>query len=381
MTLTRPAVVLAALLVGWPVSQAQAASGCMVSPTDKSVVSGRFGKFRGGGKGNFGSANSKPHMHDGLDFSTSGSSQPVYATSSGTITYIGARGSAGNTILVQRDGGDIIGYYHLSGFASGLAKGSKVESGQQIGLSGNTPSSTMTKHLHFVYGVGQRDDARAKSFDANATQSAFNPSILPYIFNQQSGIGWKTDPAPFFCDSFPIQDGHPDQAAFLGSSTKEQHAILFNGETPTGGDAVQQAAAASDEAVAKGEGKTVSELLSDGDGYGTLPEPPIGDYDSMSFDEMLSTESNRRFVDAQWAAQLTQVSSRALFVDLVRIQSVENVLANATKLKQERVEALYAVYVALKAGKVSAIADASAVLSAKGAVRADLNQQPVYEGD
>ena len=65
------------------------ADTCMVSPTEKQTVSGRFGKFRGGGAGNFGSANQKPHMHDGLDFSTSGASQPLYATTDGKITFIG----------------------------------------------------------------------------------------------------------------------------------------------------------------------------------------------------------------------------------------------------------------------------------------------------
>jgi len=52
------------------------AQACMVAPTEKKVVSGRFGKLRPGGSGNFGSANTRPHVHDGLDFSTSAHALP-----------------------------------------------------------------------------------------------------------------------------------------------------------------------------------------------------------------------------------------------------------------------------------------------------------------
>ncbi|MBN0934105.1 M23 family peptidase, partial [Pseudomonas aeruginosa] len=76
MTMRNKLLALAALVAVTPAL----ADTCMVSPTEKQTVSGRFGKFRGGGAGNFGSANQKPHMHDGLDFSTSGASQPLYAT-------------------------------------------------------------------------------------------------------------------------------------------------------------------------------------------------------------------------------------------------------------------------------------------------------------
>ena len=56
------------------------ADTCMVSPTAKEQVSGRFGKFREGGAANFGSGNAKPHMHDGLDFSTGAQPGQVVAT-------------------------------------------------------------------------------------------------------------------------------------------------------------------------------------------------------------------------------------------------------------------------------------------------------------
>ncbi|KWZ71675.1 M23 family metallopeptidase [Pseudomonas aeruginosa] len=343
-------LVLAALVAVTPAL----ADTCMVSPTEKQTVSGRFGKFRGGGSGNFGSANQKPHMHDGLDFSTSGASQPLYATTDGKITFIGNRRSAGNAILIERSNGDVVAYYHMSGFATGLKKGMEVKAGQYIGLSGNTPSDKMVKHLHFTYGTAQKDEARAKAFTQDAAKGTFNPAQLPFAFNQQQGIGWKTDPAPYFCATFPIQDGNPQHYPILGKDTKEQHAILF-GNVPPGGVApnvkfepAQVAAANADAALAAAEGKSPAEWLSDTDGYGALPTAPIGGYDTMSTQEMLLTEAGRRFGDAEWNNNITKVSSRALWSDYVHAVGVGNYMAEAVYRKKERVEALLATYTAQK---------------------------------
>ncbi len=341
------------------------ADTCMVSPTEKQTVSGRFGKFRGGGSGNFGSANQKPHMHDGLDFSTSGASQPLYATTDGVITFIGGRGTAGNAILIKRGNGDVVAYYHMSGFATGLKQGMEVKAGQQLGLSGNTPSDAMVKHLHYTYGTAQKDAARAAAFPQNAAKGTFNPSQLPHVFNQQAGIGWKTDPAPYFCATFPIQDGNPQHYPILGKDTKEQHAILF-GSVPPGGVApnvkfepAQVAAANADAALAAAEGKSPAEWLSDKDGYGSLPTAPIGGYDTMSTSEMMLTEAGRRFSDAEWNNSITKVSSRALWVDFNRAVGVSNYLAEAVYRKKERVEALLAIYTSQKMERIRKQADAA----------------------
>jgi len=350
------------------------ADTCMVSPTEKQTVSGRFGKFRGGGSGNFGSANQKPHMHDGLDFSTSGASQPLYATTDGVITFIGKRGTAGNAILIKRGNGDVVAYYHMSGFATGLKQGMEVKAGQQLGLSGNTPSDAMVKHLHFTYGTAQKDAARATAFPQNAARGAFNPGQLPHVFNQQAGIGWKTDPAPYFCATFPIQDGNPQHYPILGKDTKEQHAILF-GNVPPGGVApnvkfepAQVAAANADAALAAAEGKSPAEWLSDKDGYGTLPTAPIGGYDTMSTSEMMLTEAGRRFSDAEWNNNITKVSSRALWGDYNRAVGVNNYMAEAILRKKERVEALLAIYTSQKMARIRKQAEAAHERAQKDAV-------------
>lgn len=354
------AVLRGVAVVGVLACAQSALADCMVSPTDRQVVSGRFGKFRGGGAGNFGSANQKAHMHDGLDFSTSGASQPVYATTEGTIMFAGARGTAGNAVLIKRGNGDVVAYYHLSGFANGIQRGAKVTPGQQLGLSGNTPSGAMVKHLHFTYGTAEKDEARAKAFSENAQRGPFQPAQLPPVFNRQADIGYKTDPAPYFCQTYSIQDGHPEHYPILGKDTKAQHNILF-GNVPSGGVApdtsaepVQVAAANADAALAAAQGKTPAKFLSDADGYGALPTAPIGGYDTMSTSEMMLTEATRRFSDTEWNNNITRVSSRALWVDYNRAVGVGNYLSEEIYRKKERVEALLAVYTAQKLASLKA---------------------------
>jgi len=339
---------VAAALAGFTASAI--ADSCMVSPTDKQVVSGRFGKFRGGGAGNHGSANATPHMHDGLDFSTSNSSQPLYATTEGKIIFMDMRGTAGNTIIIKRGSGDTVAYYHLTSFAKDLKKGSDVTPGQLIGYSGNTPSASMAKHLHFVYGTVQKDAVRAKTFAENAHKGPFNPAQLASVVNKQGDIGWKTDPAPYFCATYPIQDGHPEHYPILGKDTKEQHAILF-GSVPPGGEAptnvvesAQTEAANADAALAAAEGKTTTDYLSETETFGSIPSPPIGDYETQSYMEMMMTEANRRFGSWLWKKALLIARPRSLLSDYTFALGVSNNLAEAIRRKKERVEALLAVY-------------------------------------
>ncbi|WP_335617543.1 M23 family metallopeptidase [Bordetella flabilis] len=347
-------------------SQAQAQSTCMIPPTQKEVVSGRFGKFRPGGAGNHGSAVQTPHIHSGLDFSTSGQSQPLYATTDGVVTVASFSQSAGNMVFIKRDNGDVVSYFHLAGFADGIKPGAKIRAGQQIGISGNTPATSMAKHLHFEYGTAQRDEARAKAFSEKAQLGPFDPAQLPSVVNQASGLGWRTDPAPYFCATFPIEDGHPEQYPILGRDTKAQHDILF-GDVPDGGvapnaqfDDVAVAAANMDAKAAQAAGQSPATRLSDSDGYGALPQPPLGEYDAMSPFEMLQTEGMRRFASAQWNTNLTQVSSRALWVDYNLAEGVSTRLDAEILRKKERINALLAALTAARSNRLSAEAQRNA---------------------
>lgn len=359
------AFTLAALVAAGVVVQSTAAAqDCLVPPTTKEVVSGRFGKFRGGGSANFGSSNVAPHMHDGLDFSTSNAEQPLYSVTAGTVMFVGPRGSAGNALLIKRGDGDIVAYYHMSGFANGIVKGATVAPGELVGISGNTNAGNssvggMARHLHFVYGVAQEDEARAKAFPANAAQGPFDPGQLPSTFNEQTGIGWKTDPSPYFCMTFPIRDGHPEDMGILGADTKAQYQKLFGSVPPPGGvpasstqfDVGEVEAANQDAALSAAAGQSSGasrDMLSDVSGYGSVPQAPIGGYDTMSRREMLLTEANRRFSSAVWNNGITAADSRALWVDYLKAVGVGNYLSKAIYDKRERIEALLAVYESLK---------------------------------
>jgi murein DD-endopeptidase len=329
------------------VSFSSLAETCLMPPTDAEIVSGRFGKTRGGGDANFGSANQNAHMHDGLDFTTSGVSKPVKAPGDATVVYAGARGSAGNAVLMQLSNNDIIAFYHLS--AINVHVGQKVNVGDQVGVSGNTPTTAMAKHLHVTYGSSDKNDAHSKAFNTEALKGTFDPASLSNTVKFQSGIGYKTDPSPHFCQTFPINDGHPSDAKILGGDTKAQYEKLF-GSVPAGGtppttpavDDVQIAAANTDALQANSAGESPAVFVEDSGVFGALPEAPIGKYGTMSASEMMQTEAFRRFTDSNWNTELTRVGERALFLDYVRAEGLSNYMDNQVLKKKERIEALLA---------------------------------------
>jgi len=315
-------------------------------------VSGRFGKNRPGGAANHG-GNPVPHTHDGLDFSTGGKNAPVYATADATVTLAQFLKGAGNTIRARRDDGSIMEYYHLDSFDSKVQPGARIKAGQQIGISGKTGVSQV--HLHFVYARPTASGQRAVNFPERASlyKGAFNPGQLPNaLTNNKPGVGFRTDPSPFFCDTFKIQnDGlYP----YLTDNTKGQHQVLF-GNVPPGGaqpnvehDDAQVAAANADAVQAAAAGKTPEKWLADTDSFGALPSPPTGDYDSISPLEMVLTESQRRLADSTWQENLLVISTRALYVDYLRAIGARNFIAYSIQQKQEKIEALMALYLSLK---------------------------------
>lgn len=192
-------------------------------------------------------------------------------------------------------------------------------------------------HLHFIYGVPNVDDARAKTFSADANKNpTFNPAQLPNAISKQStAFNYATDPSPYFCKTFPIQnDGlYP----VLGSDTMAQYNKMFGVAPPMGVPPTTrfeswarwpQPMVNALQAAAKGA-TSLPSMLNDADGYGALPSPPIGDYETMSPQEMLSTEARRRFADSEWNKSITQVSSRALWVDYTRAAGVSIYLSAA----------------------------------------------------
>lgn len=90
-------------------------------------------------------------FHRGIDLGTGVEEIPTYAAASGTVTYAGWGGTAGNLIVIDHGEGVVTKYMHHSQMY--VEEGEKVEKGQQIGLSGSTGNST-GNHLHFQLEIG-----------------------------------------------------------------------------------------------------------------------------------------------------------------------------------------------------------------------------------
>ncbi len=86
-------------------------------------------------------------MHKGVDFGAP-SGTPIMAAGDGVIETIGARGAYGNYIRIRHNSTYKTAYAHMSRFASGLARGSRVRQGETIGYVGSTGRST-GPHLHY----------------------------------------------------------------------------------------------------------------------------------------------------------------------------------------------------------------------------------------
>lgn len=94
--------------------------------------------------------------HKGVDFGAP-TGTPIRATGNGTIDVMAYSGGYGNLVVVKHNSDYSTAYAHMSRFASGLRKGSKVTQGQVIGYVGSTGWST-GPHLHYEFRV--RGEAR-----------------------------------------------------------------------------------------------------------------------------------------------------------------------------------------------------------------------------
>jgi len=89
-------------------------------------------------------------FHEGLDFNP-GYGSPVYSATDGTVVFVGWEGSLGYHVVIQDAGTWKLSYGHMIGGSApdGIAVGSRVQMGQQLGLVGSTGQSTGA-HLHFA---------------------------------------------------------------------------------------------------------------------------------------------------------------------------------------------------------------------------------------
>ena len=79
--------------------------------------------------------------HTGVDYAAP-KGTPVHAVADGVVIFKGWGGGGGNTLKIKHPGNLQTGYLHLSGFAKGISKGTRVSQGQLIGYVGSTGAST-----------------------------------------------------------------------------------------------------------------------------------------------------------------------------------------------------------------------------------------------
>ncbi|MBS4097233.1 MAG: M23 family metallopeptidase [Sulfuricella sp.] len=89
--------------------------------------------------------------HKGIDYGAPIGTR-VKATADGAVEFIGKQGGYGNMISIKHQGQYSTVYGHLSGFAKGLHKGSKIGQGEVIGFVGMTGLAT-GPHLHYEFKV------------------------------------------------------------------------------------------------------------------------------------------------------------------------------------------------------------------------------------
>jgi murein DD-endopeptidase MepM/ murein hydrolase activator NlpD/N-acetylmuramoyl-L-alanine amidase len=125
-------------------------------PTVSRVVTSCWGYRNLNGVPNDGkNRDGKEDYHDGIDMRKKG--DPVFAFADGTVESVsrgcreGAKscgGGFGNNVLIRHTDKILSRYSHMASVEGGIAKGVPVKRGQQIGIIGNTGSSSAA-HLDF----------------------------------------------------------------------------------------------------------------------------------------------------------------------------------------------------------------------------------------
>ena len=89
--------------------------------------------------------------HKGIDYGAPIGTR-VKAVADATVSFIGKQNGYGNLLVLQHQGQYSTAYGHLSGFARGLHKGSKVNQGDIVAYVGMTGLAT-GPHLHYEFRI------------------------------------------------------------------------------------------------------------------------------------------------------------------------------------------------------------------------------------
>lgn len=93
----------------------------------------------------------KWRAHKGTDYGAPVGTR-IKATGDGTVEFVGTQGGYGKVVILRHQGRYTTLYGHLSGFVSGLKKGSRVSQGDVIGYVGATGLAS-GPHLHYEFRI------------------------------------------------------------------------------------------------------------------------------------------------------------------------------------------------------------------------------------
>lgn len=93
-------------------------------------------------------------QHKGVDFAAP-TGTPIRASGDGAIEFLGQQNGYGNVIVIKHWANYSTAYAHMSRFASGMRKGTKVSQGEVIGYVGATGWAT-GPHLHYEFRVNNQ---------------------------------------------------------------------------------------------------------------------------------------------------------------------------------------------------------------------------------
>ena len=93
-------------------------------------------------------------QHKGVDFAAA-TGTPIRAAADGVIDFAGTQGGYGNMVVIKHWDNYSTAYGHMSRFAQGIHRGTKVKQSDVIGYVGTTGWST-GPHLHYEFRVNQQ---------------------------------------------------------------------------------------------------------------------------------------------------------------------------------------------------------------------------------
>ena len=125
--------------------------------------------------------------HKGIDFAAA-LGTPIRSSGDGVIDFEGVSGGYGNMVVIKHWANYSTAYAHMSRFASGLRKGSKVSQGDIIGYVGSTGWSTGA-HLHYEFRVN--NEARDPNAINVIAQAPMTPAELARFKNSAADMSHR----------------------------------------------------------------------------------------------------------------------------------------------------------------------------------------------